>query len=325
VVVTWVDLVIDQHGLRREREQITTRSTDDGRYALCGVPAGIAVLARAELGAASSGFIELQVAPRGLVQRDFGIGMTDSALVAAADATDSAVAVTEMAAAVRRGTARLDGIVHAPNGDPMGDVQLLVRGSAAQGTTDAQGHFTLAGLPAGTFTLEARHLGFAPARMIVDLASHRTTTVTLTLDKQAAVLNTVHVYGKRSSRRSLTDFLERQRRGFGHFITRADIEKQHAFEISDLLRRIPGVRVVLTATGFGNTLVMRGGDQTSFAGCVPVVYVDGMRIYLEAGFDINSIVALQDIAGIEVYRGASETPPQFQGNGCGAVVIWTGF
>ena len=147
------------------------------------------------------------------------------------------------------------GVVRDGRGRPLSGAQLLLWGSGVTGSTLEDGTFALAGLPAGSQALEARYVGYAPKRVTVDLASNSTRTVTVTLDKRAEVLDEVTIYGKRSERRSdFRGFLERSKRGFGHFLTRADIEKRHPFQFTDLFRMMPGFSLV-PDTGFGYTIV----------------------------------------------------------------------
>ena len=321
VSVTWTELVIDHRGPHLDRRQLAEQTNDEGLYALCGVPSEVSVLVRAEHGAASSGVVEVTAPLRGIARRDLGIGSSDSTVVAVADSGGAATRTGD-GTLLRRGTARIDGIVRSPKGDPLKDVQLVVRGTDVGATSDAGGHFALTGLPPGTYTLEARHLGFAQTRVVVDLASHHTNTVAVTMDKEVPVLNTVQIYGKRrSTRSSLTGFLERRKQGFGHFLTRADIQRQHPIEFTDLFRMIPGVRVVPTRD-MGHALVMRGG--AGFGRCQPVIYVDGMRLFSEDSGSLDWMVNPQEITGMEVYTGPSQAPVQYRGEGCGSVVIWTG-
>ena len=56
--------------------------------------------------------------------------------------------------------------------------------------------------------------------------------------------------------------------------------------------------------------------------CQPMIWLDGQRA---AGLEIDDLRS-GDIQAIEMYRGASTTPPQFATAGvtqCGAVVVWT--
>jgi hypothetical protein len=161
----------------------------------------------------------------------------------------------------------------------------------------------------------------------VDLASHRATTVAVTLKEQARVLNEVTVYGTPSHTRSLSGFAERRRLGFGHFFTRADIARRHPIVLSDLFRgSAAGIQVVPTDSRFGHKLILRGGSTSLIAGggCNPTIYLDGVTLNDSTG-DVDWFADPQDVAGVEVYAGPSQTPPQFPGHGCGSVVIWTNF
>ena len=316
VVVMWTELVI-QNGIHTDRREVPVKANDVGWYAVCGVPTDGPVIARAELGADASGFIEISVSPRGVRHRDFGIPRDSAAVTVAAD--DSAAAAAGQT--FRRGSARLTGVVRDERGRPLSGAQLLLWGSGVTGSTLEDGTFALAGLPAGSQALEARYVGYAPKRVTVDLASNSTRTVTVTLDKRAEVLDEVTIYGKRSERRSdFRGFLERSKRGFGHFLTRADIEKRHPFQFTDLFRMMPGFSLV-PDTGFGYTIVSTRGS--GFGGrCQPTIYLDGMK--LSDASDIDGFIMPSDIAAVEAYAGSAGAPPQYSGSGCGSVLIWTG-
>src|SRR5690606_12497751 len=122
-------------------------------------------------------------------------------------------------------------------------------GSDVTGNTSDDGTFTLSGLPAGTQSLEARYVGYAPTRVSVDLASDQTRSVEVTLSERTDVLDQVTVYGKTLKRRlDYTGFLERRKtQGSGHFITRADITEMRPVDLTDILRRVPGLKLVPTS------------------------------------------------------------------------------
>jgi hypothetical protein len=166
-------------------------------------------------------------------------------------------------------------MVRSKDGKSLSGSRLIVQGSGVTGTTDDDGSFTLTGLPAGTRTLEVRHIGYAPARAVVDLASDRTTSATITLDKIADVLSEVTVYGDQSaSSMRLEGFRQRMHAGFGHFITRADIEQRAPLRLTDLLRGIPGV--VVERSGAFDYRVVSSNPRSLCAGAV--VYVDGHQL-----------------------------------------------
>jgi hypothetical protein len=316
VVMMWTELVL-QNGLRTERREIPVKANDAGWYALCGLPTDGPLTARAELGADASGYIELSIPPRGVWHRDFSIPRDSAAVKVAVD--DSAGAAAGQT--VRRGSARLTGTVRDERGRPLSVAQLLVWGSGVTGSTADDGTFTLSGLPAGTQALEARYVGYAPKRVSVDLASHATRSVTVTLDKRADVLGEVTVYGKPGKRqRDLTGFLQRSKSGFGHFLTRADIDKRHPFQFTDLFRMIPGF-MVISDSGFGHSIVSTRG--AGFNGqCRPTIYIDGMQI--TDASDIDGFVMPSEISGVEAYAGPAGTPPQYRSGPCGSIIIWTG-
>jgi hypothetical protein len=317
VVVMWRELVVDK-GIRSERREVPAKANDAGWFALCGVPTDGPLTARAELGSDATGFIEISVPPHGLLHRDFNIPRGSAATILAVD--DSAAAASGQT--VRRGSARLTGVVRDARGRPLSGAQLMVWGSGVTGSTKEDGTFALAGLPAGSQALEARYVGYAPEKVTVDLVSNATRSVTMTLEKRADVLNEVVVYGKRTKRpRDLTGFLQRSKSGFGHFLTRADIEKRHPFQFTDLFRMIPGFMVVPDTEGFGYRIVSTRGS--GFSGkCQPAIYIDGMQMYDASGID--GFVIPDDVAAVEAYAGPAGTPPQYRSGSCGSILIWTG-
>jgi hypothetical protein len=307
VVALWNEIVVDERGLRQNRRQRVAKTNADGWYTLCGLPRDGGVIARAEHGADSSGFIDLDLSAARLAKRSFGISRTDSVVTVASG--------DQPATQVRRGKARVTGTVRSATGQPITGAQILVWGSGVEGRTGEGGKFALSSLPSGTQSLEIRYVGYEPKRVAVDLSSRQPASVNVVLERNVAVLAPVTVFGKERANRSLTGFLERQRRGLGRFVTREDIERQGAIRTTDVLRRMPGVQVYPTSA-FGYAITMRGG-------CRPVVYVDGIRM-MDGSEDLDTFVQPQHIAGIEVYAGLGGAPPQYSGNACGSVLIWTG-
>jgi hypothetical protein len=310
----------DGNSIVPERRSVSANSTSAGWYALCGVPTAGPIAARAEVGGNTTGFIDVEVPPRGVLHRDFSIPRGAAAVAVAP--TDTGIMPRSEAAPIRHGRSRVTGIVRDASGKPLHGAQLLVWGSDITGSTDDDGRFFLAGLPAGTQTLEARHIGFAPKRIAVDLSTDRTASVTVTLDEVADVLSQVTVYGKQSvvSRR-LEGFRQRMRAGWGHFLTRADIEKRAPIRFTDLLRGIPGIAIEPVGAFDYRVKSSRPG------GCPPVIWVDGHRVVGPAQSDmdaINDLVWLDDVVGVEVYSSDIYAPPEYSGPRCGgSIVVWT--
>jgi len=214
---------------------------------------------------------------------------------------------------LRRGSARVSGAVHNDKGKPIGNADVTVPGTGLDGRTGDSGTFSLAGLPSGTQTVEVRAIGFEPKRIAVDLSKERLTTLDVVLDKPVQTLDAVKIYGRGNA--AMAEFQRRLRNGFGHILTPADIAKRNALETTDLLRTVPGVRVVPTR-GFGSAILLRGG-------CLPTVYLNGLRMPDDAATDIDALAPPSEVTAIEVYNTAGR-PAEFWGNNCGSVVLWVG-
>jgi hypothetical protein len=184
--------------------------------------------------------------------------------------------------------------------------------------TDAAGRFELATLPAGTHALEVRRIGFAPHQFPVHLAARAPTSVSVVLEKPVRLLDAVQVSARTLYSRRQMEIEQRRRRGFGDFIMRDELERSPSARITDVLRRIPGVRVYPSQGGDVVTFA-RG---TSFSGpCRPMVYLDGHR--LGSGENLDFLATVSSLEAIEVYKNASAAPVEFWSGGCGAIVLWT--
>jgi hypothetical protein len=107
------------------------------------------------------------------------------------------------------------------------------------------------------------------------------------------------------------DFHRRQQQGGGYYITWRDIRDKGYTRLGDALRTVRGVRVRCPTA---DCVI-----EMERSACLPRVWVDGRQ---SDYFGANTPVG--DVYGIEVYRGASEMPAEYIGNGmCGAVIIWT--
>ena len=108
--------------------------------------------------------------------------------------------------------------------------------------------------------------------------------------------------------------------GVGDYITRGEIERTAASEPSDLIRQLPGVRVVTPNGHTGTPTVVRFSR-----GCVPAIYVDGSQVNQYRIRDtLDEFVVVSNIEGIEVYRGVGHKVGGFYDDrGCGLILVWT--
>ena len=217
--------------------------------------------------------------------------------------------------------AALVGVVRDSSGVAIPVVEVRYKGTDFLSVhTNDSGGFRMINLPTGLATVSVRRMGFSPATAEVRLRSGRTDSLVFTLTALPTTLAGVLVedeYEARS-RRLLAGFWERRSRGFGHYLTRADIERRGAHEFVDLARMVPSV-TISTRGGQKTIRLNRGAGRD----CPPQYVVDGMRI--EAGSPDE--FTPQDVEAVEFYSGPATVPPQFaprfNSYTCGAIVIWT--
>lgn len=220
------------------------------------------------------------------------------------------------------GRSEIAGVVSGPDGKPIEGAEIRVLDSELAIRTDARGRYRVAALPAGKHVVEARALGYAPARQFIDLADGVSDTVDLTLRRVAQPLKAVTTVGSRDRYR--TGFQSRMARNAGgRFLTSDQIRRSGYIRVTELLATVPGLQIRKS----GNVSVMeftgRGGRTFSSHGC-PVAYaLDGVPLELTS-FGLDGELGVEDIEAIEVYDAAT-APAQFsrRGTGCGVILIWT--
>lgn len=218
-------------------------------------------------------------------------------------------------------TAAAHGLILDSTRAPIPEVAVAVISAHQATRTDAQGRFSLAKLPAGEVEFSIRRIGFEPVTLKRTIPRTGVDSFTVMLAELPQSIDAMSVT-ERHRRQGIEEFYFRRAQGIsGVFFTRDDIQNQRASTPSDLMRTTPSVHLVTVPSGKGVrfpgiTSISRRGD------CQPVVWLDGQSA---PGMELDD-VPLNDIEGIELYRGVSNTPAQFWRAGqsqCGAIVIWT--
>jgi hypothetical protein len=219
----------------------------------------------------------------------------------------------------KRRTAAVSGVIRL-EGTPVGSpsrVELV--GTNRFAMTNEKGEFKMENLPSGSSLLLARHLGFEPKVVSVDLSSREAKRVTITLAKSVAVMDPVVVNARREAGLEKIGFGARSRAGLGYYLGPDRIARIHAVYLSDILRQVPGLR---TIPGRAGDIVVSGREGG--ARCIQY-YVDEI-LYAEAKpGDVNQFLNGMQVAAVEVYQPEA-TPSQFMtGAPCITVVFWTKF
>jgi hypothetical protein len=230
---------------------------------------------------------------------------------------------------------------------PVADAQLQLLGTRFAGRADQAGWIRLQGLPAGPALLRISRIGYASLETTVSLAAGATFEADVELASAPVQVERVTARGARENMGlAMSGFYRRKEMGFGVFMTHEDFERNQAKRPSEVFRRMPGVRVVpsgslgrrgykLQSVSYGPSLSgsssrgamsgpsQRGNPDGGGGGsqCEMQTYLDGVAVQLD---DIDQ-VRLESLGAVEVYRGPSEVPAEFNRTGsvCGVVLMWT--
>lgn len=213
--------------------------------------------------------------------------------------------------------------------DPFGD-QLDRR------ITDEHGQFLFQIRRATAVRLRSDRIGYqATTTPVLYFDGRLFYSVELRLDVEAVLLAPLEVVARSQVARSpvLASFDHRLRSGLGSYITRAEIEQIRPVHVTDLLIRLPGVRLKSAGRGTGRYVEMTRAEGyraiVAGDGCPVQVFVDGRLMNARAAgvweVGIDELVTPNDVEGIEVYRGLSSVPAEFLNDyaRCGVVAVWT--
>lgn len=320
VQVEWLELTVGGRGFIRSRERRDVEAGADGRFRVCDVPAGGLVRLSGVSGPDSSGVVDLQLPNDGIQYRDLYLGRSRMDTVALRVVPDSGEADTTATLTVRRGDGRLRGRLFGANGMPLANARMIVRDAGVETRTDTNGRFLMAGLPTGSYNLDARALGYEPLTRPVDVVADDSVSVSFSMSRLVP-LDTVRIRALFSNGPAarLAEFEERRKAGFGRYLGPAELQDIEPLFFTDIVRRLPSLR--LERGDYGLIITMRATGMAPR--CAPPVFVDNVRMPNDGSLD--SFLVANQIAAVEVYSGAFG-PPQYMDmlSGCGSIVVWTG-
>jgi hypothetical protein len=206
------------------------------------------------------------------------------------------------------------GVVTDQAGDVLSDADVVVligERVVRRGRSDEAGRFDFDRLTDSVLTLRTRHVGFDPATTTIRFIDGDTaTSLRIALDPVVAKLATTDVnaaaIGAGGKLRGFYDRAATNR--FGQYFDRERIERSRRNRVSELLRGLPGVKIV--------------AGELRIRGCRPGVWLDGVHL---PDAEVDDVTVLENIAALEEYASWAGLPSQFQdrSNPCGALVVWT--
>jgi hypothetical protein len=242
-----------------------------------------------------------------------------------------AAAPTVAAQAVMVGIVRDDS-----TGAPIPGVEVLLNGTQHVTTTNSQGRYALAGIPAGAYQTFFRLVGHLPVRLDVRLTDGDTTRASTTMIRSDVVLAPIVVTGAPSTRGvglGRDAFDERKRLGFGRFLDSTELRRlEGTLNLDDVLRRYTGIEVAAANKFMRVALHPSRRDVEGRLNCLMQLYYNGAPVG-RGGVIGTSDVKAEDLRGysvagierVEVYRSAAEVPLEYGGSsaGCGVILLWS--
>ena len=223
-------------------------------------------------------------------------------------------------------------------GIPAAAVRALSEGrDVGHARTAADGTFFFQLRAPGTVRIEAQRAGYrTTVTSELPVGGRETVDVEVRLSAEAIAIEPLRVTARveppRRRNLELNGFYERERMGIGQYVRREDIERRANQNLAQVLARVQGAAIQYVGSkqyiyfprnGRPNIRqTFRGPPQNA---CLPRLFVDGARVTYDANNDINAVVNPGQVEAIEVFRGPSEIPTQYNDNNsmCGVILIWT--
>ncbi len=215
-------------------------------------------------------------------------------------------------------------------GKPIPGAHVLV-GLHLGAYADSTGTARVTGIPAGNSVVTFGMLGYATERILVQFEAGARVESDVRLTPEAVPLQPVSaaIPGRDPVLTGL-GFYERASKKIGTFIYGDRLAKaaRGSNRLSDVLLDVPGIKITNNGRRdrFGLVIQSARGSVSFNLKCYPPVYLDGNKAeYMSWSIDpdVNSIVPLNDVLGIEVYPDAALSPFEYDRSPCGIVVIWT--
>ena len=246
----------------------------------------------------------------------------------------------------------IQGIAVNPSGATVAGVELSLDDLRVSAHTNSNGIYHFDSIPAGTHTLHARKVGMQQVVVGLEVIANDITYADLVMKPVAneSVTNLAPVTVTAAVRGSTTapaGFLQRMATGQGTYITDADIAKVRPSKLSDVMRRVPSLKIFPNGEVYNGRGIVTLRTEACAHG-MPI-YVDNVQVGggemgdpegttdrstsrkpdfmspTSTGRSPIDGIKPADVVGIEIYNGPATAPSTLTGSNsaCGAIFIWT--
>ena len=189
-------------------------------------------------------------------------------------------------------------VVDSATRQPIADVAVVVEGTRLGAVSRDDGTFTIAGVPAGTHTVRARRIGYAPAFVTVTVTSGSSVSVSFALEKRSAVLGEMVVVGYSTQPRATIT-------GAVATVNLADLESRRVVDVAQALQgQVAGVQITQSTGAPGEEISIRIRGEGTIGNNSPLFVVDGIPsrdISFLNPADIQSLTVLKDASAASIY------------------------
>ena len=209
-------------------------------------------------------------------------------------------------ALAQSGTGTVSGQITDTKKEGLPGVTVLIDGTSLGSSTNVDGTFTIAGVPAGPHTLVVSFVGYNSARQPITVVAGQTTRVaTQALSENATALGEAVVIGYGTARKQdLTGAVEQ--------VTTKQFVKGQVTNPEQLVQgKVAGVQITTSggAPGAATQILIRGGSSLN-ASNQPLIVIDGVPVDntgIAGASNPLSLINPNDIESITVLKDASST------------------
>jgi hypothetical protein len=152
-------------------------------------------------------------------------------------------------AAAQRGAALVVGVSDFDTGSPIADAEVSLADFRRLARSNRAGEALLVNVPAGTYEIRVRRLGYAAATVRFAMTSD-SASVSIMLKQSAAGLDTVHVVASAITTERHRQFDARMRRGLGRFLGPDALERTRFLDFPIVaIQHFPGLALVTGRAG----------------------------------------------------------------------------